>query len=245
MAGQRFEIRQEPSPNHGERRDGAGATMLILHYTGMASAQAAIARLCDPEAEVSAHYLIDEGGVITALVPEDRRAWHAGLSSWRSVRDINSASIGIEIANPGDAAFPEPQMDAVAWLCRDVLGRHAIPRRHVLGHSDIAPGRKSDPGPRFDWRGLAEQGIGLWPTPVQMRGRELVPGDHGEDVERFQAALATYGYGLVSDGRYGPVTATAVAAFQLHFRPAGVDGRADRETRDLLAGILAQCVDPS
>ncbi|MGY8995301.1 MAG: peptidoglycan recognition protein family protein [Alphaproteobacteria bacterium] len=243
MASQRFEIRQRPSPNHGERRDGAGVDMLILHYTGMDSAEGACERLCDPASEVSAHYLVDEVGLITAMVHEERRAWHAGVASWRGRRDINSASVGIEIANPGDVPFPERQMAAVAWLCKGVLERHAVPRRYVLGHSDIAPGRKIDPGERFDWRGLAGQGIGLWPGETQMRGRAMREGDHGEDVERFQAALATFGYGLVADGRYGAETARVVAAFQRHFRPARIDGQADAQTRDLVAGVLAACVD--
>ena len=243
MASQRFEIRQRPSPNHGERRAGAGVDMLILHYTGMDSAEAACERLCDSASEVSAHYLVDEAGLITAMVPEDRRAWHAGVGSWRGCRDINSASVGIEIANPGDAPFPERQMAAVAWLCKGVLERHAIPWRYVLGHSDIAPGRKIDPGKLFDWRGLAGQGIGLWPGEAQTRGRVMGEGDHGEDVERYQAALATYGYGLVADGRYGAETARVVAAFQRHFRPARIDGQADAQTRDLVAGVLAACVD--
>ncbi len=247
MPGQRFEIREQASPNHGERRDGAAVDMLILHYTGMQSAQVALERMCDPAAAVSAHYLVDEGGGITAMVPEERRAWHAGVSSWRGRHDINSASIGIEIANPGHEGgyvdFPEKQMEAVAWLARGVLERHAISARHVLGHSDIAPGRKIDPGEHFDWQGLAEEDIGLWPQPAQMRGREMEEGDHGEDVERFQAALAIFGYGLVADGRYGKETAVVVAAFQRHFRPTRTDGRADHETRDLLAGVLAACVD--
>jgi N-acetylmuramoyl-L-alanine amidase len=249
MPGQRFEIRERTSPNHGERRDGAAVDMLILHYTGMQSAEAALERMCDPAAEVSAHYLVEEDGAITAMVPEDRRAWHAGVASWRGRRDINSASVGIEIANPGHewgyVDFPAAQMEAVTWLARSVLERHAIPARHVLGHSDVAPGRKIDPGERFDWQELAAQGIGLWPRPAAMRGREMEEGDHGEDVERFQAALATYGYGLVADGRYGAETAKVVAAFQRHFRPRHIDGRADRETRDLVAGVLAACVDPA
>jgi N-acetylmuramoyl-L-alanine amidase len=243
IVNQRFKIRESPSPNHGERRGDARVDMLILHYTGMASAEAALERMCDPATEVSAHYLVDEEGLITAMVPEDRRAWHAGVASWRGREDINSASVGIEIANPGDTDFAEEQMAAVAWLCRGVMERHGIPRRHVLGHSDIAPGRKIDPGERFDWRGLAGQGIGLWPGEAQMRGRAMREGDHGEDVERFQAALATYGYGLVADGRYGAQTAEIVAAFQRHFRPARIDGQADTQTRDLLAGVLAACVD--
>jgi len=234
-----------PSPNPGERRGGA-PDMLVLHYTGMASARAALDRLCDPAAEVSAHYVIDEEGRVFALVDEGRRAWHAGVAAWRGRTDVNSASIGIELANPGHEfgyrPFPDVQMAVLTALCRGILGRHAIPARHVVGHSDVAPQRKQDPGELFDWRGLAAAGIGRWPRPVPTPGRDIGPGDAGEDVERFQAALATWGYGLVADGRYGPQTAAVVAAFQRHFRPARIDGRADGESRALLTGLLAFCV---
>jgi len=237
-----------PSPNHGERRGGAVVDMLILHYTGMASAEAALERLCDPASGVSAHYVVDESGGVVQLVEEGRRAWHAGVAAWRGRSDVNSASIGIELVNPGHElgyrAFPEPQMAALAALCRAVLVRHPIPPRHVLAHCDVAPQRKQDPGELFDWQRLAAAGIGLWPSPVPSPGRDIGPGDRGEDVERFQAALATYGYGLVADGRYGAATGAVVAAFQRHFRPGLVDGRADAETRALLSGLLALCVDP-
>lgn len=236
---------RRPSPNHGERR--AAVDMLVLHYTGMASAAAALDRLTDPAAEVSAHYLIDEAGAVHALVAEERRAWHAGRASWRGRDDVNSASIGIELVNPGHdygyRPFPEAQMAALEALCGAIVARHAIPPRNVVGHSDVAPARKQDPGELFDWARLAAAGIGLWPAPVATPGRDLGPGDAGEDVERFQAALATWGYGLVADGRYGADTQAVVAAFQRHFRPARVDGRADGETRALLTGLLLLCVD--
>ncbi|MBT5432874.1 MAG: N-acetylmuramoyl-L-alanine amidase [Alphaproteobacteria bacterium] len=235
-------IVERPSPNHGERRGGLGVTMLVLHYTGMPTAEGAVERLCDPASSVSAHYVVDDEGTILRLVAEDRRAWHAGVGRWRDQDDINSVSIGIEITNPGDRAFPQPQMTAVATLSHGIIKRHGIPARHVLGHSDVAPGRKQDPGPLFDWCWLAGEGVGLWPAGATMPGRDFVLGDSGEDVERFQAALATFGYGLVADGRYGPVTATAVTAFQLHFRPGRIDGHADAETRDRLAGVLAQAL---
>ena len=230
-----------PSPNHGPRR--LPVAMLVLHYTGMESAAAALVRLCDPAAEVSAHYLIDEDGTAYALVGEDRRAWHAGAGAWRGWRDVNSASIGIELVNPGHdlgyRAFPEAQMAALETLCRAILSRHAIAPRDVVGHSDVAPLRKQDPGERFDWARLAAAGIGLVPAAMTAPGRDLGPGDSGEDVERFQAALATWGYDLVADGHYGPVTAAVVTALQRHFRQARCDGSADHETRAMLAGLLA------
>ncbi len=217
--------------------------MLVLHYTGMTSAEAALERLTAPEAGVSAHYLIDREGDVYRLVPETERAWHAGVASWRGISDVNSASIGVELENKGHEFGPEPysdtQMAALLTLAGDIAARHAIAARNVVGHSDVAPSRKEDPGEWFDWAGLAAAGIGLWPTPRPSRGRVLAAGDQGEDVERFQAALATYGYGLVADGRFGPVTRDTVAAFQRHFRPRTVDGVADLETLDRLTGLLA------
>lgn len=230
-----------PSPNHGARR--LPVTMLVLHYTGMESGPAALSRLCDPAAQVSAHYLVEEDGRVLALVAEDRRAWHAGAASWRGCADVNSASIGIELVNPGHAfgyrAFPEAQMAALLPLCRGILARHAIAPRDVVGHSDVAPQRKQDPGERFDWARLAAAGIGLFPEPLAAPGRDLAQGDSGEDVERFQAALATWGYGITADGRYGSETAAVVTALQRHWRPACCDGVADRVTRAMLSGLLA------
>ena len=234
------EVVSHPSPNHGPRR--LPVSMLVLHYTGMESAGAALARLCDPAAQVSAHYMVEEDGRVLGLVAEDRRAWHAGAGSWRGCDDVNSASVGIEIVNPGHdlgyRPFPEIQMAAVETLCRAVLSRHAIPARNVVGHSDIAPLRKQDPGELFDWTRLAAAGVGLFASPVATPGRDLGPGDSGEDVERFQAALATWGYGLTADGRYGPETEAVVTALQRHWRPACCDGVADRETRAMLTGLL-------
>lgn len=149
-----------PSPNHGDRR-GERPELIVLHYTGMADAGAAKARLCDPLAEVSAHWFIHEDGRTEALVPEDRRAWHAGAGSWQGRADVNSRSIGIEIANPGDRPFPAHQMDAVAALLRDVMARWGIGPGGVIGHSDMAPDRKIDPGPRFDWQRLALEGLAM------------------------------------------------------------------------------------
>ena len=248
MTGHGPRIAERPSPNHGERRGSGAVDMLVLHYTGMPTAEAALDRLCDPAAAVGAHYLVDEAGGVWRLVPEDRRAWHAGAASWRGRRDINSASIGIELANPGHAGgcppFPKTQMEAALALCRDILARHPIPARHVLGHSDVAPGRKRDPGERFDWNWLAAHGVGLALRDADPPGGDCRPGDEGGDVERLQAALAAFGYGVAADGRFGPSTRAAVEAFQRHFRPARIDGAADRATRARVAGVLAQCVDP-
>ncbi len=198
--------------------------MLVLHYTGMQSAQAALERLCDPAAEVSAHYLIDEAGKVFPLVDEGNRAWHAGLSSWRGHSDVNSRSIGIELVNPGHEfgyrPFPSAQMTALADLAHALLARWPIPARNVVGHSDVAPRRKQDPGELFDWRWLARQGIGRWPEPAAPATGDAV------------ALLAEYGYD-VSDPR------AALIAFQRHFRPLCCDGDADPETLALLHGLMA------
>ncbi len=160
-------IVEQPSPNHDARAEGKPLDMLLLHYTGMESAAAALDRMCDPAAKVSAHYMIDEDGTVYRLVDEDRRAWHAGVAHWAGEDDINSRAIGIELVNPGHEfgyrAFPEPQMAALEALCLDILSRHDIPPDRVLGHSDVAPDRRQDPGDLFDWKRLAAKGIGLWP----------------------------------------------------------------------------------
>ncbi len=196
--------------------------MLVLHYTGMENADDALARLCDSAAQVSAHYLIDEDGGVYRLVDEPKRAWHAGLGLWRDHRDINGRSIGIELANPGHEfgyrAFPDPQMRALIGLSQDILSRHAIPARNVVGHSDVAPDRKLDPGEFMDWPRLAEAGIGLWP-------------DEAEDPSTDPLQdLATYGYDI--SARH------AVSAFQRHFRPSRIDGIADPQTCRMIAGLI-------
>jgi len=215
-----------PSPNFGPRPAGP-IDMLVIHYTGMPDAAAALARLCDPAAEVSAHYLIEEDGRVLALVDEAARAWHAGASFWRGETDINSRSIGIELVNPGHEfgyrAFPEPQIAALTELAGDILGRHPIPARNVVGHSDIAPARKQDPGEMFPWKELAEtHGIGLWPCGEPS---DLPP----EHV--ILAGLAHVGYDI-----WDPKA--AVTAFQRHFRPWKVDGHPDAETMGRLKALL-------
>jgi N-acetylmuramoyl-L-alanine amidase len=229
-------VRERPSPNHAGRRPGARIDMLVLHYTGMQSAEAALERLCDPAARVSAHYLVEESGTVWRLVPEARRAFHAGVSCWRGETDLNHASIGVEIANPGHEwgyrPFPAAQMAAVETLCREILARHPIPADRILGHSDIAPDRKADPGELFDWPRLAQAGIGLWPPPppgsAAGRGRALGVVEQAAAL----AALARIGY-CVLPGNEAP----AIAAFQRRFRRERWDGRLDRETARRLAEV--------
>jgi N-acetylmuramoyl-L-alanine amidase len=232
-----------PSPNHEPRR--AAVDILLLHYTGMQSTDEALGRLASPDAKVSSHYLVREDGTVVQMVAEARRAYHAGVSSWDGETDINSRSIGIEIANPGHdfgcPPYPEKQVASVIGLCRDILGRHAAIRpERVLAHSDVAPARKRDPGEWFFWRELAEAGIGLWvpPHPL-MSGHILAPGDGGEAVLALQQSLAGYGYGLAPTGTFDAQTRDVVTAFQRHFRPARVDGFADPSTRATLADLVA------
>lgn len=217
--------------------------ILLLHYTGMQSAAAARDWLCDQRSRVSAHYLIDQDGEITALVDEHRRAWHAGVSCWAGETDINSRSIGIEIDNPGHAAgapdFPDRQIAALIELAQAILARHQIPPARVLAHSDVAPARKIDPGEAFPWPRLAAAGVGLWfDPPAPDEDMVLEVGGQGDAVTALQAGLARFGYGLAESGAYDPGTATVVSAFQRHFRPARVDGRADGSTRAALARLL-------
>ena len=223
-----------PSPNHDARPEGRAVDMLVLHYTGMESAEAALARLCDAEAKVSAHYMIDEEGTTYRLVPEERRAWHAGVSTWEGERNVNGCSIGIELVNPGHEfgyrAFPEPQMSALVPLLRAILFRHRIPAWRVLGHSDVAPERKQDPGELFDWGRLAEAGIGLW---VDYRAEGEPP-----PVEVVQALLAEFGYDAPQTGVADERTKLVVTAFQRHFRPERVDGIIDAETAVRLAALV-------
>ena len=233
-----------PSPNRDGRRSGA-VDILLLHYTGMTDAAAALDRLCDPEARVSAHYLIAEDGAIWRLVPEAQRAWHAGVSSWGGATDINDRSVGVELVNPGHALgyrpFPHAQMTALEQLARALLRRHRIPARRVLGHSDVAPARKKDPGELFDWRRLARAGIGVWPPPPRRDAAPApaAPGDCGARVAALQSGLAAYGYGVAASGEYDAGTTAVVTAFQRHFRPRRVDGVCDSECACLLAALLA------
>ena len=239
-------ILERPSPNWDARVRGGPIDILLLHYTGMRSAGAALERLSDPAARVSCHYLLDEDGTCYRLVAEERRAWHAGESFWADARDVNSRSIGIELVNPGHEFgyrdFPEAQIAALEVLAKDILARHPIPRTRVLGHSDVAPLRKQDPGERFPWARLARRGIGIWPKPgfrVSPQAEMLTSGTSGPAVVQLQLALAGYGYGVEGSGLYDPLTEAVVAAFQRHFRPSLVDGKADAESQSLLYHLLA------
>lgn len=233
--------RVQPSPNHDERE--AAIDILLLHYTGMKSGEDALARLTDAAAQVSSHYLVHEDGRIDQLVPETRRAWHAGVSSWKGATDINARAIGIEIVNPGHEFgyrdFPDPQIDAVIALCRDIIARQKIPRERVLAHSDVAPARKEDPGELFPWARLADAGVGRWiePTPIHA-GTTLKVGDRGSTVAELQRALFRFGYAADVTNLYDQATAEIVTAFQRHFRPARVDGIADYSTVTTLRRLL-------
>ena len=231
-------IIEHPSPNH-DLRQGL-VDMLILHYTGMRTAAEALERLCSPEAKVSAHYMIEEDGRIWRLVPETRRAWHAGVSFWAGRRDVNARSLGIELVNPGHEfgyrAFPERQMAALEALCREIIARHPIPPRQVLGHSDVAPQRKTDPGELFDWPRLARAGIGLWPNAVAGAAPPAT-------IAEMQRLLAAIGYETPLTGVLDDATRHIVSAFQRHFRPSRCDGEADEETRARVAAVAAACGD--
>jgi N-acetylmuramoyl-L-alanine amidase len=224
-----------PSPNFGPRADGATIDILVLHYTDMNSAEAAIDLLCDPASSVSCHYVVAEDGVTTQLVAERDRAWHAGVSSWHGEGDINSRSVGIEIANRGHdhgyPEFPDVQIAAVIALACDICARHGIRPERILAHSDIAPDRKRDPGEKFPWKRLAAAGVGHFVEPEPIRGgRFFSPGESGAPIEALQAMLALYGYPLQITGTYDLATEQVVTAFQRHFRPARVDGIADSST---------------
>ena len=243
MIGTSLPHRIQPSPNFGERPGGLKPSLLVLHYTGMNDAQAACDWLCDERSEVSSHYLVDDQGGIVQLVNEGARAWHAGLSSWHEETDINSASIGIEIQNLGHSGgspeFPPKQMQVVAELCRDIIERHDITSRNVLAHSDVAPGRKVDPGEKFDWAFLHHEKVGHWVKPEPISGGSFLQmGDQGDPVMALQGLLRLYGYGIEATGTFDCRTKIVVEAFQRHFRPAKVDGVADQSTVVTLHKLL-------
>lgn len=251
-----------PSPNHGERKDGLTPEFIVIHYTGMPSAASALKWLCNPESSVSCHYFIYETGKILQLVPESRRAWHAGAGRWRGKDDINSRSIGIELANlghdgasvdpddprktvPGSAGpqvlppFPPRQITALSKLLKDITGRWRIPPQNILAHSDIAPRRKRDPGEAFPWHRLAADGLGLWAEPAPIRsGHFYQQGDGGAPVLALQQMLVMLGFDLALTGRYDEDTEITVKAFQRHWRPARVDGIADFSTITTLRDVV-------
>lgn len=229
-------MKEVPSPNFGNRREGKTPTMIILHYTAASSAEVALNWMQDPEGKVSAHYLVDVDGEVIRLVAEDKRAWHAGKSFWAGEADINSCSIGIEIQNLGVVSghhpYPDIQIESVINLCRDIIRRHNIPAKNILGHSDVAPQRKQDPGELFPWQRLAGEGIGLWPSGT---GPALAPPG---DTLRLQQLLAVFGYEITPDGDYGPKTTNVVTAFQRHWQPDKVDGIPDEITQERLKALL-------
>jgi len=220
-----------PSPNHDERPKGTPVDILVLHYTGMKTGEEALARLCDPNAKVSAHYTIDRDGRIYRHVPEERRAWHAGVSYWAGERNVNARSIGIEIVNPGHefgyVPFTDQQIEALIDLSRGIFARHPIPPARVVAHSDVAPARKEDPGELFPWKCLSEYGIGVWPT-----------GGFHALTEPVEQALARFGYGV--SPQVDVPAEKVVTAFQRHFRTAKLDGVWDEECGRILADLLAQ-----
>lgn len=237
-----MKIIERPSPNFNERVGEGVPDILLLHYTGMQSCAAAVERLTSAEARVSAHYTVDEDGTVYAHVPEHLRAWHAGVSSWRGHSDINSRAVGIEIVNPGHEfgyrPFPEAQVEAVIALGQGIVKRHPIPARNVIGHSDVAPARKEDPGELFPWKRLAGEGLGIWVEAKDAGDPPLALGDSGERVTRLQEMLSRYGYGLDADGVFDERMRLVVVAFQRHFRPARFDGVADGQTQAILRKLV-------
>lgn len=241
---------QKPSPNFNDRKH--PIDMLVLHYTGMESGKAAEARLTDPSAEVSAHYVVREDGVIVQMVAETRRAWHAGVSSWQGDSDLNSRSIGVEIVNGGHdfpapdgrlPPYPDAQIAAVISLCRAIQARHAIPAARIVGHSDISPARKADPGEHFPWQRLAAHGIGYWPEHADetagriIRGKGLERGDSGPPVAELARQLGDIGYAIPDDQRYDTELEDVVRAFQRRWRPEQVTGQADMACLATIADV--------
>jgi N-acetylmuramoyl-L-alanine amidase len=233
-----------PSPNFDDRVGGP-PTIILLHYTGMQSGEAALDRLTSADSKVSSHYAVFEDGRIVQCVPEEKRAWHAGASYWACETDINSRSIGIEIVNPGHEFgypdFPRRQIAAVISLCKSIIARRGpISPDRVLAHSDVAPSRKQDPGEKFPWELLSDSGVGHWvrAAPLTVPGPTLSPGDGGEQVARLQRMLKDYGYGIDETGSFDDKTRDVVTAFQRHFRQARVDGIADASTVLTLRALL-------
>jgi len=235
-----IEFIDAPSPNFDPRT--APPEILVLHYTGMKTGPEALDRLRDPASKVSSHYVVEEDGRIFRLVPEERRAWHAGVSYWKGQRNINGVSIGVEIVNPGHEfgyrKFPKAQIDAVIALCGDIRSRWTIDDGHIVGHSDVAPGRKDDPGELFPWKRLAKEGHGLWVQSDPAPGAPLALGDKGVGVFGLQAGFTRLGYDLPPSAEFDEATQQVVTAFQRHWRQEKVDGIADGATRAQLIALL-------
>lgn len=232
---------ETPSPNFNDRRH--PLDMLVLHYTGMEDGDSALARMCDPAAEVSAHYMVRENGEVAVLVPEGKRAWHAGRSRWQGHDDLNSRSIGLEIVNGGHdfglPQFPEAQIQAVIELCHDVLSRWPIPCHRIIGHSDIAPDRKEDPGELFPWQRLAKEGIGIWPgegKPSAGNLDQVLPDVGRLEGKSLTESLSRIGYDTSGD-MGGPTE--IIRAFQRHWLPHNLSGDADAETRKMILLVEA------
>ena len=240
-----FVAELHPSPNIEQRRNGIAPTVLVMHYTGLPTAKKSIEILSRPDCKVSCHYVVDIDGRVTQMVAEEMRAWHAGLSSWHGESDLNSQSIGIEIQNIGHNQgypdFPQQQMETVRDLSKDILSRHEILPQNVVAHSDIAPGRKTDPGEKFDWAWLNASGIGHWVPPVGVDPDEtgFKLGDKDPKIAEVQRNLQTYGYGIDATGEHTEKSVAVVSAFQLHFRPARFDGVIDTSTVATLDALLS------
>jgi N-acetylmuramoyl-L-alanine amidase len=237
-------IRELLSPNRDARPSGARVDMIILHYTGTPTRQAAIEHLRHPASQVSAHYLIDETSAVLLLVPEPERAWHAGPANWRGHANLDDRSIGIELVNPGHDSgypdFPVLQLAALCDLCLQILSRHSIPSRNIVGHSDVAPDRARDPGEKLDWAGLAQNGVGLWPTGVPDLGTGGIVRD-AASLRSVRAALNTIGYRVAPEGALDPALAAVLRAFQRHWRPEAVTGQADAGTLARLLAVAQAC----
>ena len=242
-----MKIHQLPSPNFNDRPNGEqDITALVLHYTGMKDAEEVKERLCCPEAGVSAHYFIEEDGTIIQHVAEEKRAWHAGVSSWRGRENVNDYSIGIEIQNPGHEwgyrPFPDAQMQSVIALSKKIIARYAIEKRNVIAHSDIAPTRKQDPGELFDWSWLELMDTSAGARVSLERRASDTPiaeaGAEAEAIKRLQESLSHYGYGLDLTGSFDEQTSLTITAFQRHFRQDKVNGQWDNECDALLAELL-------
>ena len=240
-------LNQRQSPNYDHRPKQFVVDMLVLHYTGMQDCRSALERLCDSQSKVSAHYLIDEDGICYQLVSELNRAWHAGRSSWKNETDINSLSIGIELVNPGHELgykdFPEQQLLSLEHLIFDIKTRYKIPNHRILGHSDVAPLRKKDPGELFNWHRLFLKGIGIWPKKTHSSTMGAIDPTSrltNSNVEDIQNQLALFGYQVNKTGIYDLSTKKVVESFQRHFRPARVDGIFDNESSSRLNDLLCQ-----
>ncbi|MEO0883877.1 MAG: N-acetylmuramoyl-L-alanine amidase [Pseudomonadota bacterium] len=244
-----MKLQRVESPNWNERR--TPIDMLMLHYTGMETGEAALERLCDPEASVSAHYMVWDDGRITQLVEEENRAWHAGVGSWQGDTDLNSHAIGIEIVNGGHNVplsdgtlppYPDAQIAALIALSKDIVGRHAIHQTRIIGHSDAAPGRKIDPGEHFPWERLSGAGLGLWPkhpSGDELMGAGLGSRDQGKPVIRLQESLLRIGYGLELTEHYDKRTEMVVEAFQRRWLSERVTGQAGWKTIALIEAVAA------